>query len=117
VTRQRTFTPQIGLPGRVWARRGPVWIPDVLHEDNFPRGPYAAKLGLHCAFGFPLRLGDEVLGVMEFFSPEIRPPDEALLAMMAGIGGQIGQFIVRTRAADERARLLARVQEQMETHV
>ena len=35
---------------------------------------------------------------MEFFSSEIRQPDEHLLAMFAGIGSQIGQFIERKRA-------------------
>ena len=36
--------------------------------------PLAAAQGLHAAFGFPIRLGDEVLGVIEFFSREIRRP-------------------------------------------
>jgi C4-dicarboxylate-specific signal transduction histidine kinase len=53
---------------------------------------------LHAAFGFPILLGGEVLGVMEFFSYEIRQPDQDLLDMMATIGSQIGQFIERKRA-------------------
>ena len=40
------------------------------------------------------------LGVMEFFSYEIRQPDQDLLDMMATIGSQIGQFIERKRAED-----------------
>ena len=55
---------------------------------------------LHAAFGFPILLGGEVLGVMEFFSYEIRQPDQDLLDMMATIGSQIGQFIERKRAED-----------------
>jgi C4-dicarboxylate-specific signal transduction histidine kinase len=55
---------------------------------------------LHAAFGFPIVLGGEVLGVMEFFSHEIRPADRDLLNMTATIGSQIGQFIERKQAED-----------------
>jgi PAS domain S-box-containing protein len=37
---------------------------------------------------------------MEFFSHEIRQPDQDLLEMMANIGSQVGQFIERKRAED-----------------
>src|SRR5207247_7011558 len=57
-----------------------------------------AKEGLHGACGFPIWLRSDLLGVIEFFSREIRQPDEALLAMMAAIGSQMGQFIERKRA-------------------
>src|SRR5438552_12759886 len=59
-----------------------------------------AKEGLHAAFGFPLKLDDQVLGVIEFFSRQILPPDEDLLRMMATIGAQVGQFIVRKRTEE-----------------
>src|SRR6202008_1976108 len=42
--------------------------------------------------------GGEALGVIEFFSREIRQPDQQLLNMLATIGSQIGQFIERKRA-------------------
>ena len=95
-----TFIPGIGLPGRVWFSREPMYIPDVVRDANFPRAPIAAREVLHAAFGFPILLGGEVLGVMEFFSYEIRQPDQDLLDMMATIGSQIGQFIERKRAED-----------------
>ena len=95
---ERTFEPGVGLPGRVWANREPAWIRDVAHDDNFPRMPMAIEGGLHGAFAFPITFNEKFLGVMEFFSPEIRQPDAPLLAMFAGIGSQIGQFIERKRA-------------------
>src|SRR4029077_388640 len=49
---------------------------------------------------FPILLGGDVLGVMEFFSREIRQPDRDLLNMMATLGSQIGQFIERKQAED-----------------
>src|SRR6266550_4491500 len=100
ISRETTFIPGIGLPGRVWFSREPLYIPDVVRDANFPRAPIAAREVLHAAFGFPILLGGDVLGVMEFFSHEIRQPDQDLLDMMATLGSQIGQFIERKRAED-----------------
>ena len=99
-TRSRTFAQGIGLPGRVWSSRRPVWIADVTKDANFPRAAIAAREGLHAAFCFPILLGTEVLGVLEFFSHEIQQPDARLLEMMGAIGSQIGQFIERKYAED-----------------
>jgi PAS domain S-box-containing protein len=98
LTRSHTFDRGIGLPGRVWQEGDAIWIEDVTRDHNFPRAPIASKEGLHSAFGFPILLADEVLGVLEFFSPEIRQPDTKLLKLLSAIGSQIGQFIERTEA-------------------
>ena len=97
-SRERTFLPGTGLPGSVWLSREPTYLPNSVNDANFPRAPIAAREGLHAAFGFPILLGGEVLGVMEFFSHEIRQPDQELLNMVATIGSQIGQFTERKRA-------------------
>ena len=105
ISRRTTFARGVGLPGRVWASGKPAWIPDVVKDQNFPRAPIAAREGLHGAFGFPVLVGTEVLGVLEFFSREIRRPDEELLELLATAGSQIGQFAERRRAEDELATL------------
>ena len=99
-THSQTFPPGVGLPGRVWSRAEPSWIEDVTRDTNFPRASIAAREDLHSAFGFPILLGGEVLGVLEFFSHEIQEPDARLLEMMGAIGSQIGQFIERKNAED-----------------
>jgi PAS domain S-box-containing protein len=104
----RTFTLEkgVGLPGRIWASGEPAWIDNLVADSNFPRAPVATREGLHGAFGFPIKLGEDVLGVVEFFSPEVRKPDDELLKLVAGIGGQIGQFTERKRAEERLAELL-----------
>jgi PAS domain S-box-containing protein len=109
-SREFTFVPGLGLPGRVWSSLEPEYVPDVVLDENFPRGPIAEREGLHAAFGFPILLGGEVLGVIEFFSREIRQPDQEMLNMLATIGSQIGQFIERKRAEEA----FRRVQMQLE---
>jgi GAF domain-containing protein len=98
VTREMTFPPGIGLPGRVWSTSRPAWIRDVVRDDNFPRAPMAAAEGLHGAFAFPISSGAEVLGVVESFSREVREPDEDMLEMIAAIGSQIGLFMQHREA-------------------
>jgi PAS domain S-box-containing protein len=109
VTRESALPAGVGLPGRVWSTGAPAWIPDVVVDENFPRAPTAAIEGLHGAFGFPVVLRGRPLGVMEFFSHEIREPDDDLLRMMAAIGAQVGQFIDRKRAEEALAQSEARL--------
>ena len=96
-----TLGPGEGLPGRVLASGEPAWIVDAPSDENFPRAPAARRTGLHAGFGFPLRSARGVVGVMEFFAGELREPDERLLATMAALGSQVGQFVARRRAEEE----------------
>ncbi len=96
----QTFTPGVGLPGRIWESGHPVWIKDVTLDPAFVRTDLAAQVGLHGAFGFPIRIGGEVEGVIEFFSHQVREPDSELLSMITDVGLKIGQFGERTRAEE-----------------
>ncbi|HTK92138.1 MAG TPA: ATP-binding protein, partial [Verrucomicrobiae bacterium] len=109
VNREMAFPRGIGLPGRVWSTARAAWIVDVTRDPNFPRAPAAAQGGLHGAFGFPIIGPSGFLGVMEFFSPEVRPVEQALLDLFEGVGGQVGQFIERKKAEAEleRAKIAA----------
>jgi two-component system, cell cycle sensor histidine kinase and response regulator CckA len=100
LTRRSKFPIGVGLPGRVWGSGKPEWITDVSQDDNFPRAPVAANEGLHTGIGFPIKVRDEVVGVMECFSREIDEPDSEFLAMVGDIGAQLGQFMERKRAED-----------------
>jgi PAS domain S-box-containing protein len=98
-TQKMTFPAGEGLPGRVWASGRPAWIVDVARDENFPRAAAAVKEGMHGAFAFPINHGTEIVGVVEFFSREVRSPDDDLLQMFTAIGSQIGQFVERQRIA------------------
>ena len=104
MSRDFRFKRGIGLPGRVWSAERAAWIVDVVHDPNFPRAAAAQAADLHGAFGFPIVGPTGFLGVMEFFSPETRAPEEAVLRLFEGVGGQVGQFIERKRAETELAR-------------
>jgi PAS domain S-box-containing protein len=100
-TRKSHFRRGMGLPGRVWESCQPAWLPDIQQGPNFPRGAFAIAEGLHSAFAFPIRLGDHVAGVIEFFTRQRRKLEPDLMEMFDSIGSQIGQFIERRRAEME----------------
>lgn len=99
-SRRTTFAPGSGLPGRVWSSGQAVWIFDLASDSHIMRATAMAKLGLRASFGFPIRNGSQVTGVMVFFSREPREPDNDLLQMLAALGRQIGDFIERKRSEE-----------------
>jgi PAS domain S-box-containing protein len=109
-SRNRTFVRGIGLPGRTWEAGTSQWIVDIASDANLPRGKVATEAGFRTAFGLPIMVGDEVAGVMEFFGTESLEADESLLAIMDMIGHQVGHFVDRKRADEERARNFGREQ-------
>ena len=90
-----------GLPGRIWASGKPAWVKDVWEDSYHPRLVLAREEGLRSALGFPIRMGKEFLGVMEFLSRKVREPDEETLHLLATLGSQVGQFIHRKRAEEQ----------------
>ncbi|MBL9185378.1 MAG: response regulator [Verrucomicrobiaceae bacterium] len=99
-SRDLTFASGKGLPGLVWETGRAQWYRDFASQtDLFARAQAAASCGLHGALAFPIIAGGDTIGAIELFSHEILDPDEALLQALAGIGNQMGQYIVR-RAAE-----------------
>jgi GAF domain len=81
--------PAWDFPGACGPAAKHFGFPDVVVDDNFPRAAEAAEGGLHSAFAFPIILGGEVTGVMEFFSRGIHAPDDDLLSMLTALGTQM----------------------------
>ncbi len=95
----------VGLTGKVWEQRRPIWLADPTGDATFPRRKAATAAELRCGFAFPVQLGEAFHGVFDFFSQHRQAPDSALLEVLADAGSQFGQFIERKRA-EQRVRLL-----------
>ena len=96
-SRETTFAPGSGLPGRVWAFRRPAWVAHVAKDGRMVRAPEAVRAGLMSAVAFPIALDDECIGVLEFFARAIQEPNAELSAMFATVGGQLAQYLERRR--------------------
>ncbi|MBI3408993.1 MAG: response regulator [Planctomycetes bacterium] len=100
-TRQLTFERGSGLPGRIWSE-GPATV-DIRSVDQSRRWRRAKGLevGLESAFGFPVRCGSEVVGIIEFFSQDSDAPNAALLQTLSVVGNQLGLFLQRQQALEQ----------------
>jgi two-component sensor histidine kinase len=115
VTEASIFTPGIGLPGHVWNARGPVWIANAQDSQHFPRGASARASGLFAAFAFPLKAGEEVVAILEFFCETQEEPAPNTLIVIQTMGDQVGRVIER-RQAESRALAEIERRKQVEKH-
>lgn len=98
ITAQTRFSAGAGLPGRVLTTGKPAWVEDVTRDLNFPRARFNEPLGIRAAFALPVRVGDEVVAVLEVFGVKPLPCDTQLLDIAEQIGNQLGRVVERTRA-------------------
>src|SRR2546426_12048251 len=104
--RKTILFPGIDLVGRVLQSGQPEWVDNVVQDANFPRAPIAERVGLHGAFAFPVPVADHISCVLAFYNRQVVQPDDELLQMFDALGRQVGDFIKRTHAEEERDRLL-----------
>ena len=92
-----SFSPGMGLPGKVSASREPVWIEDLEQDIDCPRVEMARECGLRSFFGIPVLVGKQVVAVLEFFRDQPMKMDRLLLTALAHVGNQLGRHIERKR--------------------
>ena len=89
------------LAGRVLATGEHTWVRDITKNPLFQQGRFSKDMGIASGFAFPVLIGREVVGVMEFFSTYPVPPDQRLLDVVVQIGTQLGRVVERQRSEDE----------------
>lgn len=105
ITEQTVFRAGEGLPGRVYASGGPVWIDDIRQDPPFPRAGVSGDPVIKTGFGLPVKIGQEVVAVLEFFTPSQGRHDSGLLDTLSHIGIELGRVVERERNAEQLRRL------------
>jgi len=95
--------PGIGLAGRVWAERSPLWIAEIAADRGVLSGDALRAAGIRSGFGFPVAVGSDVLGVIELYTRRHEPLDIALVDLLRTLGARLGQFVQRA-GSDAHAR-------------
>ena len=95
-----TFPPGVGLPGRVWSLKQPVWVRNVTVDPNYPRAPIAKEVGLQAAIGFPVFSDKEMVAVLVFYMLEALERDERLVGFVSSVVVQLGEVIKRKKAEE-----------------
>jgi PAS domain S-box-containing protein len=92
----RTFPRGEGLPGSIWQRNAAIWVED-LHDERVFRRHLAAQVdGLFSGWGFPIRVGNEVIATMQFYSQKRRKSDPELMSTVETICSALGQFLMQS---------------------
>jgi two-component system NtrC family sensor kinase len=100
-TQTAEFAAGEGLIGQVGALKKPVWNVDVSTDPAFQRRHAALTAGLKAGFAFPILVGQEVAGVLEFYADTPLTPKLPLLEALTQIGTQLGRVIEREWAAEQ----------------
>lgn len=87
----------VGIPGQVWADGKPVWVDGVSSSQRSGSSLPSPDV-IHAAFAFPIKIRNEILGVIELYDDSTHEFDDDLERMVHALGGEIGQFIERMRA-------------------
>ena len=112
-TQVLTYVHGQGLPGRAWRRNKPIWVTEIARDRRTRRRTLLMRCGLRSAFAFPIRLGEEVLGIIVIYSCEVRRPDKPLLQMLESICSQIGQVMGRRRVERQLLEISEREQQRI----
>ena len=100
LSRELTFGPGVGLPGRAWKTAEVALAPDFGANPAYPRHTGAAAIGLQAALAIPVSTGprNEVLAVVEFHTHSFNTQSEQLMELLSGFAEQLATFISRRRA-------------------
>ena len=112
LSRDRVYRPGEGLSGLAWQTEQPQWSVDVTRDPRTGSGASKTTpggIGLHGAFVIPLVVGGKTIGVFSFASRKPREPEEQLVQATIAIGRQVGQFLQRRRADEQRQILEAQL--------
>ena len=102
-SKEVTFPPGVGLPGRAWSSQHPAWVEDVTLDANFPRAAVAEEVGLKAALAIPILSRKGVIAVLEFFLREPQREDERLVKVIATIAAQL-DLVIERKLAEEALR-------------
>ena len=91
----------IGIPGEVLVSKEVKWIEDITLEPGFLRKDIALQCGLKMYIVFPVKVKDEVVAVVGFFSSEFRHEEERLINFISTVISELGLAILRKRYEEE----------------
>jgi len=95
------LTGAVDLPGRVWKDGHPVWITDLTSLPLSPRAQAVRRHGMVSGCAIPVRVGNKVLAVLEFYCHYCLRENREAMAAVETVASSLGQMLARSH---ERAR-------------
>ncbi len=100
-SRHMVFPRGAGLPGHVWETGHAEWISDLSFGDRFQRKVLARNHNLRSWIGFPIKVQNEVFGVIGFFGLRMRDADAQLRDTLEDLGVDLGHFIEHRQVCEQ----------------
>src|SRR5258708_840920 len=105
---KRRFRRGVGLPGTIWQTQSVRWVADISQaEVTFPRFRELRALNVRSAFGVPVKSGDKVIAVLEFFNDAVTERDPNALLIARTFGDQVGRVLERREVMQRQEMLVA----------
>jgi len=99
------LTDAVNLPGRVWQYGRPVWISDLASLPQSPRAQAARRHGMVSGCAVPVRVGNKVSGVLEFYCHFCLRENREAMAAVETVASSLGQMLARSQERDRSERL------------
>lgn len=91
----------VSIISRVMKTGKPFWSNDIFHDKGLIRSDVGLQVGIKSGMAFPVLVGEEVAGVLEFFSNINIHPSPSLMELMSQVGVQLGRLLERQKAKNE----------------
>lgn len=85
----------IGLASRTWEAGIPLILADISEDTTSPTADMVQQAGLRGACAFPIHRGQDIMGVLEFYTQEVLHVDDEQHRMLADLGAKISQLLHR----------------------
>ncbi|MBI3590018.1 MAG: PAS domain S-box protein [Candidatus Melainabacteria bacterium] len=96
-SKQIAFSPGAGVLGQVWTSGNHLLATSLAMEENLKRKEILKNLKLSSNFAFPIKASNKILGVLSFFSSEVKIPDEHLTKIILNTCDRVGELIQYTK--------------------
>ena len=94
-TMEASFKEGVGLSGRAWKTKDLFFVADIGEMTDCVRAPIAQRAGVKSGICFPIVVGGQVVGTMDFFATETLKPTQDRLEALRGVGRLVSGAIDR----------------------
>jgi len=93
---EATLAPGIGLAGRAWQDARPIWVSDLSSEPASSHTKAAQRRRMVSGCAVPVRAGNRVLGVLEFYCHFSLRENREAMASVETVAASLGQMLARS---------------------
>ncbi|KQS66316.1 methyl-accepting chemotaxis protein [Modestobacter sp. Leaf380] len=103
VTLGASFAEGVGLSGRAWRARDLVFVRDLAEITDCVRAPAAQRAGVRSGVCFPITIGGQVIGTMDFFTTATIDLSESRASALRNVAQLVSQRLEVVRRTENDA--------------